>query len=306
MNRGTSSQEDFNHLASLLGKVLIRHTKSQRINGSEALSLPPSSTTTTMLTMSQDEDRLFNYIHTGRETFRKHLCDGADAFTAERSFGYQMGAVLRMAGYNAADRPGLFMFERYIGNGLKKKFCYNPEHLTKVVALRNDLKSLRQAEPGLKAVVFTQFLEVHNACVRGLKADGFDVQEFTGSSNSIKRDEAIRNFQRGGTNRPSVFVITLRSGNVGITLTAASRVYLLEPCLDPATEVQAAGRIHRLGQDKPCHVVKFAFKNSYEANILKLHREILAGRMELVDGFVPHEAMKILAAGIRGSDVKSS
>ena len=81
---------------------------------------------------------------------------------------------------------------------------------------------------------------------------------------------------------------------------------MLEPCLDPATEVQAAGRIHRLGQDKPCHVVKFAFKNSYEANILKLHREILAGRMELVDGFVPHEAMKILAAGIRGSDVKSS
>ena len=303
MNRGTRSQEDFNHLASLLGKVLIRHTKSQRINGSEALSLPPSSTTTTMLTMSQDENRLFNRIHVGKETFSKHLWGGADAFTAERTFGYQMGAVLRMYGCNAADRPGLFMFERYLGNSLKKKFCYNPEHLTKVVALRNDLKSLRQAEPGLKAVVFTQFLEVHNACVRGLKADGFDVQEFTGSSHTIKRDEAIRNFQRGGTNRPSVFVITLRSGNVGITLTAASRVYLLEPCLDPATEVQAAGRIHRLGQDKPCHVVKFAFKNSYEANILKLHQEILAGRMELVDGFVPHEAMKILAAGIRASGV---
>ena len=62
-------------------------------------------------------------------------------------------------------------------------------------------------------------------------------------------------------------------------------------------------RIHRLGQDKPCHVVKFAFKNSYEANILKLHQEILAGRMELVNGFVAHDAMKILAKGISGGGV---
>ena len=112
---------------------------------------------------------------------------------------------------------------------------------------------------------------------------------------TIKRDEAIRNFQRGGTNRPSVFVITLRSGNVGITLTAASRVYLLEPCLDPATEVQAAGRIHRLGQDKPCHVVKFAFKNSYEANILKLHEKIGKGKLQIVDGRVEKKALEILA-----------
>ena len=40
------------------------------------------------------------------------------------------------------------------------------------------------------------------------------------------------------------------AGNCGITLTAASRVYLMEPCVDPAVEAQAAGRIHRLGQDK--------------------------------------------------------
>ncbi len=52
----------------------------------------------------------------------------------------------------------------------------------------------------------------------------------------------------------------------------------------------------------PC-CLTFAFKNSYEANVSKLHKEILAGRMELVNGFVAHDAMKILAKGIYGAGV---
>jgi len=59
------------------------------------------------------------------------------------------------------------------------------------------------------------------------------------------------------------------------------------------------GRIHRLGQNKPCEVVKFAFRRSYEANIIKLHDKISKGEIALVDGFVPYEAMKILAEGLR-------
>ncbi|KAJ1623947.1 hypothetical protein T492DRAFT_567299, partial [Pavlovales sp. CCMP2436] len=50
--------------------------------------------------------------------------------------------------------------------------------------------------------------------------------------------------------KAKVFVITLRAGAMGITLTAADAVFLTEPCLDPATELQAAGRINRLGQSR--------------------------------------------------------
>jgi SNF2 family DNA or RNA helicase len=299
MWNGTKSQDDFNLLIDRLVKVMIRHTKSQRINGNEALTLPPSTTSTVILTMSEDENRVFNQIHIGYEIFCKRVASGAQAFIAERCFAYPMGAILRRQSRHDGNRPN---FLEHVA-GSFDKYCYNPDRLTKILALRNDLRDLRQHEPELKAVVFTQFLEVHSACVRGLKKDGYDVYEFTGSSNSVKRDAAIRNFQQGTTNRPTVFVITIRSGNVGITLNAASRVYLLEPCLDPAVEVQAAGRIHRLGQDKPCRVIKFAFKNSYEANILKLHKEIVAGRMELVNGFVPPKAMKILAEDIYGAGV---
>ena len=57
----------------------------------------------------------------------------------------------------------------------------------------------------------------------------------------------------------------------------------------------SSGRIHRLGQDNACHVVKFAFKSS----LIKLREEILAGRISIVDGFVPPEAIRILAQGLR-------
>ncbi len=95
--------------------------------------------------------------------------------------------------------------------------------------------------------------------MRALRDDGLVTLEFSGSTAPVKRDEAIREFQRGldaasasaagggaaADPRACVFVITTRAGNVGITLTAASRVYLMEPALDPAVEMQAAGRIHR-------------------------------------------------------------
>lgn len=54
------------------------------------------------------------------------------------------------------------------------------------------------------------------------------------------------------------------------------------------------------GQTKPCHVVKFAFKKSYESNVIDLHKEIIAGSIAVVDGFLPPAAMKILSKGIRG------
>ena len=49
---------------------------------------------------------------------------------------------------------------------------YNPERLTKIVALRQDLANHRRSEAQLRAVVFTQHLDVHDACVRGLQRDG--------------------------------------------------------------------------------------------------------------------------------------
>ena len=64
---------------------------------------------------------------------------------------------------------------------------------------------------------------------------------------------------------------------MGITLTAANKVYLMEPALDPATEAQAAGRIHRLGQTREVLIKRFCFRETVEEAVCELHAKIKSG-----------------------------
>lgn len=67
---------------------------------------------------------------------------------------------------------------------------------------------------------------------------------------------------------PSTFKIS-RSGAVGINLTQANRVFLMEPSFNPALEAQAIGRVHRLGQKRPVEIVKLIVKDSFEERMMK-------------------------------------
>ena len=68
----------------------------------------------------------------------------------------------------------------------------------------------------------------------------------------------------------------------------------MEPCINPATEIQAAGRINRLGQTATVTVIKYAFKDSFETNILRLHRKIKVGKASMSDSLIPPKAVEIL------------
>ena len=69
----------------------------------------------------------------------------------------------------------------------------------------------------------------------------------------------------------------MRSGAVGINLTSASHVFLLEPVLNPALEAQAIGRAWRMGQTRPVTVVKMLIKDSVEERIVKVVAQRSAG-----------------------------
>jgi len=148
----------------------------------------------------------------------------------------------------------------------------------------------------MRVVIFTQYLKTHQKCVEELTNAGIATLEFSGSTSPKKRDEDIRQFQAAGLGAKA-FVITLRAGSVGVTLTAASRVFLMEPCINPATE--AAGRINRLGQTSKVKVVKYFFCNSMEDNILKLHRQIGRGEASMTTGFIPAASVQVLTRGIQ-------
>ena len=72
----------------------------------------------------------------------------------------------------------------------------------------------------------------------------------------------------------------------------------MEPCLNPATETQALGRIHRMGQQRNVKMKKFVYADSVESNIVELHKEIEAGRIEIRSNHVPANAVKVLSAGL--------
>jgi len=72
----------------------------------------------------------------------------------------------------------------------------------------------------------------HLAVVEMLRADAFHVYEFSGATKVTERHQSIRDFQASGqakSGQAKVFVITMKTGAVGVTLTAATRVYLMEP-----------------------------------------------------------------------------
>jgi SWI/SNF-related matrix-associated actin-dependent regulator of chromatin subfamily A3 len=71
----------------------------------------------------------------------------------------------------------------------------------------------------------------------------------------------------------TVMLISLKAGGVGLNLTSASRIYLMEPYWNPAVEQQAIDRVHRLGQTRTVHTIRFIAKNTIEENIVELQKK---------------------------------
>ena len=68
----------------------------------------------------------------------------------------------------------------------------------------------------------------------------------------------------------------------------------MEPCINISDEVQAAGRIHRLGQTKPVTVTKFAYADSFESNTVELHQQVASGTIQFTAKAIGNDALKIL------------
>jgi non-specific serine/threonine protein kinase len=99
---------------------------------------------------------------------------------------------------------------------------------------------------------------------------------FDGSTSPMERQRAILNFQ--GSDECRVFLISLKAGGVGLNLTAADYVYIVDPWWNPAVELQAIDRTHRIGQTKNIFAYRMICKDTIEDKILQLQerKRILA------------------------------
>ena len=135
---------------------------------------------------------------------------------------------------------------------------------------------------GHKALVFSQFLGMLALIKEELTKMGIDYEYFDGSSSIQERERAIERFQNDDNCR--VFLISLKAGGVGLNLTAADYVYIVDPWWNPAAESQASDRAHRIGQDKNVFVYKLITKGTVEQKIQKLQMQKHSLAQGIFDG----------------------
>ncbi|KAI7843193.1 hypothetical protein COHA_003176 [Chlorella ohadii] len=164
---------------------------------------------------------------------------------------------------------------------------------SKLQALLKELRAMRRADPTAKALIFSQYVSTIEWLKTRLTAAGFGYRFISGSMPLKQRAKAIQQFQ--GDPPTTVFLLSMRSGSVGINLTAASHIFLMEPALNPALEEQAIGRAWRMGQKREVTVKKFYVKGSVEERIM----EVVKQRQEAVGG-----AGGAAAAAAAGEDVE--
>jgi SNF2 family DNA or RNA helicase len=124
---------------------------------------------------------------------------------------------------------------------------------------------------GHKVLVFSQFVQ-HLTLVRaGLDERQLEYAYLDGHTRD--RQGEVERFQHNPDLQ--IFLISLKAGGVGLNLTAADYVFILDPWWNPAVEAQAVDRAHRIGQQRPVFVYKFISQGTVEEKILALQKRKL-------------------------------
>jgi len=159
---------------------------------------------------------------------------------------------------------------------------------TKLKHLIRALEKIKREKPKEKALVFTTYASTLNYLKEELPRRGFNFRTLTGDMDMNKRRKALEQFQQDPPT--TIFLLSIRAGAVGITLTAASHVFMLEPCLNLGLYRQAVNRVYRLGQKKNVHVRTLYVKGSIEESILALNKD--KSETDYSAGSIQNEAKK--------------
>lgn len=119
---------------------------------------------------------------------------------------------------------------------------------------------------GHKVLVFSQFVEMQKILGETLSELGIEYAWLHGGTRN--REEVVQSFQ--SKMGPPVFLISLKAGGSGLTLTEADTVIHYDPWWNPAVEDQATDRAHRIGQDKPVNVYRLVCEDTVEQKMVEL------------------------------------
>ncbi|HPC72400.1 MAG TPA: DEAD/DEAH box helicase [Treponema sp.] len=172
---------------------------------------------------------------------------------------------------------------------------------TRVSAKRDYLLEMIEnlAAEGHKCLVFTNFLATVELLSEDLAQRGLANLIMTGST--VDRQGLVRRFQTD--ENVKVMIMTLKTGGVGLNLTAADYVFIFDPWWNRAAEAQAIDRVHRIGQSKPVFSYRLIAKDTIEERILELQQQkadlvtsILNSDGDLIKSLTPEDINFLLGA----------
>ncbi len=246
-DKGESFQQDesLNILAKALRPFLLRRTKEQVLT-----ELPEKFEQTMYCELGREQRKLYDEL---RLHYRQSLLKKVEQDGLNKSKIQVLEALLRLR--QAACHPGLIDPNRRGDDSAKMEAL--SETLSEVIA------------EGHKALVFSQFTSLLSIVRQRLEADGVTYEYLDGRTR--KRAERVQRFQTDP--HCPLFLISLRAGGLGLNLTAADYVFILDPWWNPAVEAQAVDRAHRIGQTRKVFAYRLICRDTVEEKILELQRD---------------------------------
>jgi superfamily II DNA or RNA helicase len=253
-------EEKAKKLQALIKPFVLRRTKGQ-----VATELPPKTEQLFYCQMSEEQAQ---YYEKTKSEYRNELLMHLENGSFSRSQVQMLQGLVKLR--QIASHPSM-IDEGYEGDSGKFE---NVIHTLQNVLSR-----------GHKVLVFSQFVR-HLAIFRSY----FDTEQipYTYLDGATRnRGEVVRDFQDNDDIR--LFLISIKAGGVGLNLTGADYVFILDPWWNPAVEQQAIDRTHRIGQKKNVFIYKFITKDTVEEKILNLQnrkRQVAEALITTEESFV--------------------
>jgi hypothetical protein len=241
-------------LARALRPFILRRTKEQ-----VARDLPQKLEQTLFCELEPAQRKQYNEL---RDYYRRTLHERIEREGLNKAKIQVVEALLRLR--QAACHPGLLD---------KKKTAHASAKLDMLLPQLTEV-----LEEGHKVLVFSQFTQFLGILRQRLDAEGIPYEYLDGKTRN--RQERVERFQ----NDPEckLFLISLKAGGLGLNLTAAEYVFLLDPWWNPAVEAQAIDRTHRIGQTRAVFAYRLIARNTVEEKVLELQKS----KRDLADAII--------------------
>lgn len=249
--------------------LVLRRTKEQ-----VAPELPERTERVLRVPLTPDHRKVYD-THLQRE--RQRLLGLLEDFDANRVAIFRSLTTLRRLALDAS-----LLDDAYAGVGSAKLDVVTDE-LAEIAA------------EGHRALVFSQFTSFLRRVEQRVTAAGLPVVYLDGATR--RRTDVVRAFKDGDA---PVFLISLKAGGVGLNLTEADYVYLLDPWWNPATEAQAVDRTHRIGQTRNVVVTRLVAQDTIEEKVMALARRKAALFDAVLDDAAGTFARALAADDVRG------